>query len=142
MTHLSNKQAVETSAGVFTIANQLLVAADIRCDEERRRVHSIQIWIGNGRHFGGGMTVAADARIDDGQLDLVSLAPRGLWQLVLSLPDLLRGHHRDERVRHWRGTEIEVRTQRPMPINTDGEVTTRTPANARIVPGAVSVYVP
>jgi diacylglycerol kinase family enzyme len=29
-----------------------------------------------------------------------------------------------------------------MPINTDGEVTTQTPAYARILPKAISVYVP
>jgi YegS/Rv2252/BmrU family lipid kinase len=116
--------------------------ADIRCDHERRRLHSIQIWIGNGRHFGGGVTIAADARIDDGMLDLVSLAPRGLWQLILAAPQLLRGHHHDQRLHHWRGTEIEIRTRRPMLINTDGEVTTQTPAQARVVPKAISVYVP
>jgi len=116
--------------------------ADIRCDQERRRLHSIQICIGNGRHFGGGMTVAADARIDDGMLDLVSLAPRSLWQLILSVPGLRRGRHHDQRVRHWRGTEIEIRTRRPMPVNTDGEVTTQTPATIVVVPEAIAVYVP
>jgi YegS/Rv2252/BmrU family lipid kinase len=116
--------------------------ADIRCDQERRRLHSIQIWVGNGRHFGGGMTVVADARIDDGMLDLVSLAPRGFWRLLLSLPQLLAGRHPDQRLRHARGKEIEIHTRRPMPINTDGEVTTRTPAQLRVVPGAISVYVP
>ena len=116
--------------------------AYIRCDQERRRVHSIQIWIGNGRHFGGGMTVAADARIDDGMLDLVSLAPRSLWQLILSVPGLRRGRHHDQRVRHWRGTEIEIHTRRPMPVNTDGELTTQTPAHVHIVPKAISVFVP
>ena len=116
--------------------------AEIRCDQERRRLHSIQIWIGNGRHFGGGMTIAEDARIDDGMLDLVSLPPHGFWQLILSLPRLLWGHHHDQRLRHWRGTEIEIRTRRPMPINTDGEVTTQTPAHIHIVPKALAVYVP
>jgi YegS/Rv2252/BmrU family lipid kinase len=117
--------------------------ADIRCDQRRRQLRSMQIWIGNGRHFGGGMTVAADAEIDDGKLDLVSLAPRSFWQLVLSSPALRWGHHHAvERLRHWRCTEIEIRTRRPMPINTDGEVTTRTPASVRIVPKALSVYVP
>jgi diacylglycerol kinase (ATP) len=116
--------------------------ADIRCDQKWLRLHSIQIWIGNGRHFGGGMTVAPDARIDDGMLDLVSLAPRGLWRLVLSLPQLLSGRHPDQRLRHWRGVEIEVHTRRPMPINTDGEVTTQTPARAHVVPKAIAVYVP
>jgi diacylglycerol kinase (ATP) len=117
--------------------------ADIRCDRHRRRLRSMQIWIGNGRYFGGGMTIAADAEIDDGMLDLVSLAPRSFWQLVLSSPALRWGrHHAVDRLRHWRGTEISIRTRRPMPINTDGEVTTRTPANVRIVPQALSVYVP
>lgn len=116
--------------------------ADIRCDRERRRLHSIQIWIGNGRHFGGGMTVATNATIDDGMLDLVSLAPRGFWQLILSAPQLLWGQHHDQRLRHWRGTDIEIRTRRPMPVNTDGEVTTQTPAHVHIVPRAISVYVP
>jgi diacylglycerol kinase (ATP) len=116
--------------------------AEIRCDQERLRLRSIQIWIGNGRYFGGGVTIAADARIDDGMLDLVSLTPRRFWQLMLSAPRLLWGHHQDQRLRHWRGTEIEVRTRRPMPINTDGEVTTQTPAQVRVVPGAISVYVP
>jgi diacylglycerol kinase (ATP) len=116
--------------------------AEIRCDQERRRLRSIQIWIGNGRYFGGGVTIAADARIDDGMLDLVSVTPRRFWQLMLSAPRLLWGRHQDQRLRHWRGTEVEVRTRRPMPINTDGEVTTQTPAQVRVVPGAISVYVP
>jgi YegS/Rv2252/BmrU family lipid kinase len=115
---------------------------EIRCDRERLRLRSIQIWIGNGRYFGGGMTIAANAEIDDGMLDLVSLAPRGFWQLALSLPQLLTGRHQDQRLRHWRGTEIEIHTRRPMPINTDGEVTTQTPALVRVVPGAISIYVP
>ena len=88
------------------------------------------------------MTIAANAEIDDGMLDLVSLAPRGSWQLALSLPQLLTGRHPDQRLRHWRGTEIEIHTRRPMPINTDGEVVTQTPAVVRVVPGAISVYVP
>jgi diacylglycerol kinase family enzyme len=45
-------------------------------------------------------------------------------------------------VRHWRCREIEVRTAQPMPINTDGEVTTQTPATFSVVPGAIAAYVP
>jgi diacylglycerol kinase family enzyme len=29
-----------------------------------------------------------------------------------------------------------------MPVNTDGEVTTRTPARIDVVPGAIAVFVP
>lgn len=116
---------------------------EIRCDGASERLRSIQVSIGNGRYFGGGMSIAADAAIHDGKLDLVSLGPRGFWRLVLSSPAIRWGlHDNRERARHWRCTEVEIRTRRPMPVNTDGEVTTRTPARVRIVPKAVSVCVP
>jgi diacylglycerol kinase (ATP) len=117
--------------------------AEIRCNGTRARVRTIQISVGNGRYYGGGMTIAADAAIDDGLLDLVSLAPQGLVELILSLPALRWGwHERAERVRHWRCRDIEIRTVRSLPINTDGEVTTRTPAHIVVVPQALAVHVP
>ena len=117
--------------------------AEIRCNGTRARVRTIQISVGNGRHYGGGMTIAADAAIDDGMLDVVSLSPQGLIELILNLPALRWGwHDRAERVRHWRCRDIEIETVRPLPVNTDGEVTTRTPAKIVVVPQALSVGVP
>ena len=117
--------------------------AEIRCNGAQARVRSMQISVGNGRHYGGGMTIATDAAIDDGMLDVVSVAPQGLVELIVNLPAFRWGRHeRAQRVRHWRGREIEIRTVRPLPINTDGEVTTRTPAQVVVVPKAVAVYVP
>ena len=49
------------------------------------RVRAMQISVGNGRHYGGGMTIAANAAIDDGALDLVSVAPQRLWRLIVNL---------------------------------------------------------
>jgi diacylglycerol kinase (ATP) len=117
--------------------------AEIRCNARRRRVRTMQISIGNGRHYGGGMTIAADAAIDDGMLDVVSVAPRGLLELIVNLPAFRWGRHeKAPMVRHWRCSEIEIRTAQPMPINTDGEVTTETPAMIVVVPQAIEVHVP
>ena len=118
--------------------------AQIRCNAMRARVRTIQISVGNGRHYGGGMTIAADAAIDDGMLDIVSVAPQGLLELIVNLPAFRWGKHEKapRMVRHWRCSEIEIRTVRSMPINTDGEVTTATPATIVVVPKAIEVYVP
>jgi diacylglycerol kinase (ATP) len=117
--------------------------ARIRCDGGPMRVRAMQISIGNGRHYGAGMTIAADAAIDDGMLDLVSVAPQELWELVAHLPALRWGsYERAERIRHRRCREIEIETGRPIPINTDGEVTTRTPARIVVIPKAIAVFVP
>jgi diacylglycerol kinase (ATP) len=118
--------------------------AEIRCNGTRTRVRSIQISVGNGRHYGGGMTIAADAAIDDGMLDVVSVAPQGMLELIVNLPWFRWGRHEraPQMVRHWRCRDIEIRTAQSMPINTDGEVTTQTPATIAVVPGAIAVYVP
>jgi diacylglycerol kinase (ATP) len=89
------------------------------------------------------MTIAADAAIDDGMLDVVSLAPQGALELILNLPALRWGwHERPEQVRHWRCQDIEIWTVQQLPVNTDGEVTTRTPAAIVVVPRALVVCVP
>ena len=48
--------------------------AEIRYQGAAIPVKTIQIAIGNGRYYGGGMAVTDDAAIDDQRLDLHSLA--------------------------------------------------------------------
>ncbi|MBV8616689.1 MAG: lipid kinase, partial [Acetobacteraceae bacterium] len=45
-------------------------------------------------------------------------------------------------IRTLAGEEITVRTRHRRSVNTDGEITTRTPAHFRVLPGALEVYVP
>jgi YegS/Rv2252/BmrU family lipid kinase len=117
--------------------------ARIRCDGRLLQTRSIQIAVGNGRHYGGGLTVAVDAAIDDHQLDLYSIGPASMARLVLLAPALRSGRQGEfQGVHLLRGQRIEIETRRPMPVNTDGEVTTQTPVDLRILPGAVEVIVP
>ena len=117
--------------------------ADIRCDDRPLRHRSIQIAVGNGRHYGAGMTVAADAAIDDHLLNLYSLEPQSFWHLLRLGPTLLRGPAAPQPgIRLLAGKEIVVRTRRPLPIDTDGELTTMTPATFRVLPAALAVFVP
>lgn len=105
--------------------------------------HTVQIAVGNGRFYGGGMTIAANASIDDQQLDFYSLEPQSLWRFIAISPLLRSGRHDLwQGVQHRRGQQFEVLTHRPMPINTDGEVTVRTPANFIVKPRALTVFVP
>ena len=117
--------------------------AEIRCGDGTLRTKTVQIAVGNGRHYGGGMTVAADATIDDGMLDLYSLEVEHWWQLIPLLPALRQGSLASwPRARTLRGTEFQVSLRRPRAVNTDGEITTHTPATFRLVRRALSVLVP
>lgn len=112
-------------------------------DGRTERVRTIQVSVGNGKHYGGGMTVAEDARPDDGVLDVYSLEVTHWWRLVALLPWLRRGTQGSWRdVRAFRTTALELRTRRPRPVNTDGELTTRTPAVFRLRPAALRVFAP
>lgn len=118
--------------------------ATIRSDDGNEiTVRSLQIAVGNGRHYGGGMIVEETAEIDDGRLDLYSLEFRDVWKLPFMALAFRQGRHglADE-VRTMSGTRFEIRTRRAMPINADGEIVTQTPAVFSVRPGAIRVFVP
>ncbi|WP_341531028.1 lipid kinase [Nostoc sp. UHCC 0302] len=118
-------------------------SAEIVINGQSVRVKTVQIAIGNGRYYGGGMAVAPDATIDDQRLDLYSLEIKHWWQTILLLPAMRQGHHiHSQSVRALQGQNIEVYTRKPRPINTDGEITAYTPAHFRVIPKAVTVLVP
>jgi YegS/Rv2252/BmrU family lipid kinase len=117
--------------------------AEVRAGGETHRARTVQITVGNGRHYGGGLTVAEDAAIDDGQLDLYCLEVDRWWQLLRLLPALrsgtLSGH---DGVQSWRATEFEVATRHPRPVSADGEIITSSPARFSVLRSALTVFVP
>ncbi|MFN4088710.1 MAG: lipid kinase [Alphaproteobacteria bacterium] len=117
--------------------------ARIEAGDDRQSFRSLQLAVGNGRYYGGGMSVSEDAAIDDGVLDLYCMEPRPLARMAALLPAFRAGRHRANEAMHCvRAPEIAVETSRPMPVNTDGELTTTTPARFRVVPRALTVFVP
>jgi len=115
----------------------------IEHDGRTEKVTTIQASVGNGRHYGGGMTVADTATVDDGKLDFYSLEVDHWWRLIALLPALRRGTHGQAAdVRAFSTTEIVLTTRKPRPVNTDGELSTWTPAHFKVVPKAVRIFAP
>ncbi len=112
-------------------------------DTRRYRLRSIQLAIGNGRYYGGGNLIDADATIDDGLLALYSIRPQSLWELITLAPVLREGRqYQSERVFNALGQRIELQTSRSMEIHADGEPVTHTPAVFDVIEQALEVYVP
>jgi YegS/Rv2252/BmrU family lipid kinase len=106
-------------------------------------LETIQLAVGNGRFYGGGLVVDERAEIDDRLLHLYALRPRPLWRLAARALAFRRGRHDDPgAVEALAGRSFEVVTDRPMRVNTDGEITTCTPARFSVVPAAIEVLVP
>lgn len=141
------KQRWGIFAYAFTALQVVLSArpfrAEIRINNESFNVKTLQIAVGNGRYYGGGMTVAEDATIYDRRLDLYSLEIKNWWDIIALLPAMRQGNHANlPNVRGWEAQEIEVYTSKRRPINTDGEITTHTPAKFRVIPKALAVIAP
>ena len=110
---------------------------------QRMPIRTVQVSVGNGRFYGGGMTVEARAAPDDGLLDVYSLEVRHSWQLIALLPFLRRGTQgRWRNVRTFSTTALTIETRRPHYINADGEIIGQTPAHFRLIAGAIQVYAP
>jgi diacylglycerol kinase (ATP) len=115
----------------------------IRIGDTVRRSKTVHLAVGNGRHYGGGMTVSEDAAIDDNRLDVYSLEVSNAFALIKMLPSLKTGRHgKWAEVETMAGQEVSVETSRPRSVNADGEIVTRTPAYFRVLPGAVQIYAP
>lgn len=117
--------------------------AILRADGEEVSVATLQIAVGNGRYYGGGMVVDAEAAIDDGQLNIYSLEPRARWRLLLMARAFRAGEHQKlDEVRTLVCRSVTVTTRRARDVSADGEIVTRTPAHFTILPRAVRVYAP
>lgn len=130
-------------AGFHVLSRLRPFRAHIVQGDKRILTKTVHLAIGNGRHYGGGMTVSEDASIEDGRLNVYSLEVRSIWKLLLMLPAMRKGTHgRWQEVKTLSSDEIVVHTRRPRSVNTDGEITTKTPVRFKVLRGAVSIYAP
>jgi diacylglycerol kinase (ATP) len=117
--------------------------AEIITNGQQIRSYTLQVAVGNGRFYGGGNIVEKEASIVEEMLRLYSLEFVQAWRIVLMLRSFRAGEHGGLKdVVTLRGTEFEVRTRRPRPVNADGEIVTHTPARFRILPKSINVMVP
>lgn len=117
--------------------------AQIEGDQGRRRMRCVQLLVGNGRFYGGGMQVHPDATLNDGKLHLYAVVPRSAFGLAAMLPFLRFGRaDLAPETLCGEGTEISIATRPKRRVFADGEELTETPVRFRVVPEALKVIVP
>ena len=103
------------------------------------------VTVGNSGALPGGFAVMPDARLDDGSLDVVVLAPAGLpgWADV-GYRIALGSRRDDAQLERYQGKVVEITAEgRGLPRQLDGEVVTASNSlSARVLPGALLVRVP
>ncbi|MER8907160.1 diacylglycerol kinase family lipid kinase [Mesorhizobium sp. M0854] len=101
--------------------------------------------VANGKFFGGGMMIAPDAELNDGEFDIVILRAAGKLKLIWDIRLLYGGRHRNHpAITILRGKKVVVEPlgdvqKNAALIDVDGESPGRIPATFQILPGALTL---
>lgn len=103
----------------------------------------LQVAVGNGRFYGGGMVVAPDSGIDDSSLDVYAIKlgrRRDLFGVAryLKSGDFIR----NESVSQYRTSRVRLETDPELAVNIDGELVATTPQEFSVARNALKVLIP
>lgn len=97
----------------------------------------------NTSTYGGGMKIAPQAKLDDGQLDVCVIAGIDPFRLACMFPTVYFGRHlRIRQVQYFQAERLRVETEQPLDIYADGEFVCRTPVEVGVQRNALRVIVP
>lgn len=130
-------------AGVTTATHMAGTRTRIWIDDQRVYRRSILVVVSNSRIYSAGLTMATDARLDDGLLDVDVFAGTGFGDSMRTALGVITGLHvRDPRHSVYRGRSIQVESDRPLAVHVDGEPFGTTPLHCQVVPKGLTVLLP
>jgi len=130
-------------SGIRTLMNYDLPEMSIEIDGKKPPYVGYAMVVCNSRHYGGRFTLCPKARIDDGLLDICILHERNRYSLLwtgmavlLGLPGSMRS------ISFYRGRAVRVSTEKPVPIQVDGEASGITPVEFQVIPRSLKIMCP
>ncbi|MGX1899782.1 diacylglycerol/lipid kinase family protein [Thermolongibacillus altinsuensis] len=91
------------------------------------------IAIANTPNYGGGIKICPDACYHDGLFDICIIHSMTKWELLRNFPKAYKGKHVSHPgVTMLKGKEVEVISEWPVIVQSDGELVTKTPVNVTI----------
>jgi YegS/Rv2252/BmrU family lipid kinase len=130
-------------AGIRALISWKPARFSLRVGEQRMRFTGYTVCAANSKAFGGGMLVAPDADMADGEFDIVLVGETGKLRMLSNLPKVFKGTHvENDEVKIFRAPYLEVSASRPFAVYADGEHLTDLPASLRLLPRALRVIAP
>jgi diacylglycerol kinase (ATP) len=97
----------------------------------------------NTRSYGGGVRLAPEARLDDGELDIVVIEMLSRLEVARLLPRLLlTGELKTERLTRFRAAKARLSADERSGFHGDGELVGNTPVKIEVMPKAIRVFTP
>jgi YegS/Rv2252/BmrU family lipid kinase len=142
-THRLRGNSVYAYSMIRTLIGWRSARFTLAVGEERKRISGYFVAVANNSVYGGGMYIAPNAELDDGEFDVVSIGEGSKLSFLLGLKDVLKGNHlgKDE-VDVFRTSRLQIDASRPFPVYADGDHLTDLPVSLRVLPRSLSIVVP
>lgn len=112
-------------------------------DGEARETECVAVMVQNTPYTGGGLKMAPEARVDDGELDVVIVETIGRLDLMVNFPRVYRGgHFAHPSFTAHRARSVRVESDETLDKMFDGDLCGSTPMDAEVVPGGLSMVLP
>ena len=116
---------------------------EIALEERVVRTRALAVTIANGPYTGAGMTVAPDARVDDGRFDVTIFEHFSKLELIRHLGSIAFGRRRYvPHVSTYRSAFARISSVSPLPARADSRALGTTPVEFRVLRAALPVIVP
>jgi len=112
-------------------------------DDEVFETNVLFLTMANGMYYGGGMMAAPDALVDDGLFDFCMVDKIKRREVPFLLPKFMKGDHEKLKVVHTiKGKKMIIDSDKPLPVNIDGELLLSDHVEVEIKEGTLNFMVP
>ena len=129
-----------------------ILASIIKCDNRYMQIDidgktisgkTLLLAVGNGRYYGGGMLALPEARIEDGLFEICHVGEFKRLRILSLFPKYMKGLHASiSGVSFYQGKKVRVVTDKPLPMNLDGEIALIPEASFEILPKGLPFVFP
>lgn len=126
------------------LGNLKAVRHRITIDGHTREVDATSVLVVNcGEIIPPILKLKKDISLTDGLLDVILFSPTGYVESLGVFWQMVSGRTNGPgRIQYAQGKIVQVETDRPQPVEMDGEGAGRTPFTAEVIPNGIEVYLP
>jgi diacylglycerol kinase (ATP) len=115
----------------------------LQLDDGDVHTRALTVTVANGPYTGTGMTVAPDARLDDGRFDVTVFEHFSKWELLRHFAAIAFGRRRFvPHMSTYRSARARITSAHPLPARADSRDLGTTPVEFAVRPAALRVIVP
>lgn len=97
----------------------------------------------NGAIFGSGLTIHPDAKVNDGQMEVVIIGNVSLLDYLRYLPKLKKGKYINHpEVKYLQLNELHIKAKTPQWTEADGEIICNENISVQLIPNCIEVIIP